>query len=60
MRDMPHGQGMYKYSDGRIYVGKFESGKKHGHGELTRLTGEIVEGDWINDALVKIVREDKP
>jgi hypothetical protein len=40
-------------------MGRFENGKKHGRGELTKVTGEIIEGDWHHDALIKIIREDR-
>ena len=30
---------------------------KNGRGELTKLDGKIIQGDWNNDALQKIIRE---
>ena len=29
-----HGQGMYKFSDGRKYVGEWVDGKMHGQGRI--------------------------
>jgi hypothetical protein len=54
-----HGHGVFRYYDGKIYLGRFESGKKSGRGELTKTNGDMIEGDWSNDALIKIIREER-
>lgn len=58
MKDVFNGYGIFRYYDGKVHVGRFENGKKHGRGELSKVNGEIVEGDWENDTLVKIIREE--
>lgn len=41
-----------EFSNG-IYVGKMENGMRNGHGRLSVTNGDIYEGEWKNDALVK-------
>lgn len=47
---MPHGYGIYKFSNGDVYEGFFNHGKKHGYGILKSDEGEIIyKGNFIND-----------
>lgn len=59
MKDVSSGYGIYRFYDGKVYAGRFENGKKHGRGALTKVNGDLLEGDWENDILVKIIREEK-
>ena len=43
-----HGQGVYTWSDGRIYEGEYLNDKKHGHGTYTWADGRFYEGPWVN------------
>lgn len=40
------------YSDGKIYLGEFLNGQKHGKGKLTNVDGTTFEGRWRNDTMV--------
>ena len=37
------------YSNGDIYEGELEDGKRHGRGRYEYNTGDIYEGDYAND-----------
>ncbi len=39
-----HGNGVYKYPDGRIYEGEFVNNVKHGYGILTFPDGSSCKG----------------
>ncbi|GHS91484.1 hypothetical protein AGMMS49949_01970 [Alphaproteobacteria bacterium] len=43
----PHGKGVLKYDDGRIYDGEWVNGKEHGTGTLTKPDGSTYKGDWV-------------
>lgn len=36
-------------NDGKIYVGSWKNGRKHGFGKLIAHIGLIYEGEWSND-----------
>ena len=45
-----HGQGTFTAANGDVYVGQWDHGKRHGHGQLTYAkTGEVYTGKWYND-----------
>ena len=41
---------MFDRANGKIYEGYWKAGKKEGKGKLVLPSGEIIEGDWHNDA----------
>lgn len=43
-----HGQGVYKWHDGRIYKGEFARDQKEGQGVLTWYDGRKFDGQWLN------------
>ena len=45
-KDMPHGKGIYKYSDGSIYDGNWHRGRRHGEGTYTYCNGDVYIGEW--------------
>jgi hypothetical protein len=45
---MMHGDGVYKWQDGRKYVGGYELDKKSGYGKYYWNDGRIFEGLWQN------------
>ena len=48
--DEPHGEGMYRYSNGERWEGWFRDGVRHGAGTLFRL-GDVWRGVWSDDML---------
>ena len=50
VNDKKHGQGVFRWPDGKVYEGAFENDKKHGRGKLTRPDGRNQDGLWIHDA----------
>ena len=47
--DKFHGDGLYLYSNGDKYKGKFEKGMKKGRGVYIYRNGATYEGEWDND-----------
>lgn len=45
---MMHGEGVYKWKDGRKYVGSYQNDKKNGFGKYYWNDGRIFEGEWRN------------
>lgn len=43
-----HGHGVYKWKDGRKYVGDYVQDKKHGFGKYYWEDGRVFEGEWRN------------
>ncbi len=43
-----HGQGTYKWKDGREYQGQYNMDKKHGFGTYRWADGRIYIGQWMN------------
>jgi len=43
-----HGQGIYKWADGRKYEGDYLNDKKHGFGIYTYPDGRSYKGNWSN------------
>ena len=41
-----HGQGTYKWPDGRMYHGSYENDKKHGFGVYIWVDGRAYLGEW--------------
>jgi hypothetical protein len=48
----PHGFGALRYSNGDVYIGKFQNGTRMGLGALFISGGVKLEGTWKNDKLV--------
>lgn len=47
-----HGEGIFEWTDGRLYVGCYENDEKHGHEGLYRFSnGKIMYGSWENGNL---------
>ncbi|OLP98882.1 hypothetical protein AK812_SmicGene18630 [Symbiodinium microadriaticum] len=40
-----HGQGKFKWTNGRVYEGEWQLGKQHGQGALT-VEGKVTKGEW--------------
>jgi hypothetical protein len=47
--NLPHGVGVMKYSDGRIYSGEWKNGRWHGKGRATFSNGDFFEGMYYED-----------
>lgn len=47
--NMPHGQGIHTWPDGRKYTGSFREGKRHDRGLMIYQDGTVVAGRWKND-----------
>jgi hypothetical protein len=47
--DVREGWGIYKYTNGDVYEGKFKGGIKEGKGEYVYTDGSYYRGDWKND-----------
>jgi len=42
-----HGEGIFDWQDGRLYVGGYKNDVKHGHEGLYRFSnGKILYGSW--------------
>lgn len=46
--NMMHGEGTYKWSDGRIFMGHFKNDKKSGVGIYLWKDGRAYNGDWLD------------
>lgn len=52
--NLPHGEGIAKYSNGTYFKGIFYKGKRNGAGELVGKNGQIIkEGTWKNDVFIE-------
>ncbi|KAG7356801.1 phosphatidylinositol-4-phosphate 5-kinase [Nitzschia inconspicua] len=47
--NLPHGTGIMKYSDGRVYSGEWKDGRWHGRGRATFSNGDVFEGMYFED-----------
>jgi hypothetical protein len=47
--NLPHGTGIMKYSDGRVYSGEWKDGRWHGKGRATFSNGDVFEGMYYED-----------
>ncbi len=45
---VPHGEGVFKHSDGSIHSGKFIQGIRCGYGTNVLPSGEVLKGTWHN------------
>jgi hypothetical protein len=50
---VPHGRGIYVWSDGDRYIGEFKNGLIHGRGTLIRANGQRIVGQWENNRLIQ-------
>ena len=41
-----HGEGIFKWPDGREYVGSYSKDKKEGYGEFSWESGRSYKGQW--------------
>lgn len=44
-----HRSGIYRYSNGDVYEGKFKHNKAHGFGIYKSIEGDIYEGEYKDD-----------
>ena len=52
MNDKKHGKGTYKFSNGDIFEGDFEEGRKHGPNCVyTWADRSIFQGSFLNDKM---------
>lgn len=49
--DEREGKGTLTYADGKVYVGEFLRGKKHGQGEERHPNGSVLSGVWKDGKL---------
>jgi hypothetical protein len=47
--NLPHGTGIMKYTDGRVYAGEWKAGRWHGKGRATFSNGDVFEGMYYED-----------
>ena len=50
--ELPHGNGIYKWTNGKIYKGQVQKGKITGFGELKETKHLTLVGEWNNSELV--------
>ena len=43
-----HGNGIFRWNDGRVYEGQFINDRKEGYGILTWPDNRKYEGSWVN------------
>lgn len=48
IKDFIAGRGIYKWNDGRIYLGEFKENEIHGNGKVIYPNGQVIEGIWEN------------
>lgn len=41
-----HGNGIFKWDDGKIYKGEFSNGRLHGNGTMYFPNGQVAHGIW--------------
>lgn len=41
-----HGNGTFKWYDGKVYEGQFDRGELHGNGTMFYPNGQMVKGVW--------------
>mmetsp|Transcript_61309 Transcript_61309/g.138778 ORF Transcript_61309/g.138778 Transcript_61309/m.138778 type:complete len:120 (-) Transcript_61309:357-716(-) len=47
---LEHGKGKFTSTDGSVwYKGDWVAGKKHGFGQMRKVSGGVYEGDWESD-----------
>ena len=51
IKDLKHGEGEYKYTDGTIYHGNWENDIRMGKGKYTWPNGNNYEGEWKNNQI---------
>jgi hypothetical protein len=47
--NLPHGTGVMKYSDGRVYNGEWKDGRWHGKGRAAFSNGDVFDGMYCED-----------
>lgn len=50
-----HGQGIFKWYDGKIYEGEFERGELHGNGIIYYPNGQKARGVWHRGENLELV-----
>jgi len=58
-KGLPHGTGVYTYSDGSRYEGEFKKGMRHGEGKMFKLGQEPVFAVWKKDEKVREIYEEE-
>jgi hypothetical protein len=41
-----HGEGIFRWNDGKVYEGHFDKGELHGTGKITYPNGQAAKGTW--------------
>lgn len=57
-KGLPHGHGVYTYSDGSHYEGDFKNGLRHGKGKMFKMGQDPVYGQWKNDEMIRELFEE--
>ena len=47
--ELRHGYGILKWSNGDRFEGNWKDNKTFGRGTLFTISGDVLEGDWVND-----------
>ncbi len=58
-KGLPHGHGVYTYSEGSRYEGDFKNGMRHGKGKMFKIGQEPVFAQWKNDEMVRELFEEE-
>lgn len=53
--DLRSGFGVLHLTNGEKYTGNFRSDKIHGYGTFYTMSGEIINGYWENEILIKLL-----
>jgi hypothetical protein len=57
-KGLPHGTGVYTYTEGSRYEGEFKNGMRHGKGKMFKMGQEPVYGQWKNDEMIRELFEE--
>lgn len=55
-----NGYGTYTWASGEKYIGEFLKGQFNGKGNKILANGEIIEGEWANNSMIKNYNSNKP
>lgn len=50
------GQGVYRFSDGRIFDGGWKKGLRHGEGVMQFTSGNKLQANWANDTIAGVAK----
>jgi hypothetical protein len=44
---MKHGQGVFNWASGGIFIGEYKEDERDGYGEMRWADGKIYQGNWV-------------